>query len=415
MAAGSGCHHGSMADDQLPAAGRPLPSLNLLPLDEIFLSQEPRSTELLLVRHGQQVVNTDPDRPVGAFRDPPLSETGRRQAATVADALAGQPIAAVYSSHLQRARDTGQAIAEHHNLEVIQVPGLEEIGIYRDLPEGKRPNEVIPELAILGSTHRFKRDRRWEAFPMSETGAELRRRVWCPWSRGSRQHTKENGWWWPVTAASSTPTWDGCCASRRTCGFGPPTRRSAGYAPRMFAGRCTRSTRPTTCRRSMPPSSLSELSDPGLPLGADVAVVGAGPAGAAAAITLTRLGRRVVLIDKAQIPPRQVLRGRSHHRRAAPPRPPRSATRRRGVVAADRRGRRAGSRRTEATFALPSGGVYAAAAQRYDLDAALVAMAVAAGVEIIEGCAVTGVAASGRRRTPRHRPRTGAGPLRDRR
>ena len=35
---------------------------------------------------------------------------------------------------------------------------------------------------------------------------------------------------------------------------------------------------------------------------ADVAVVGAGPAGAAAAIILARAGRRVVLIDKATFP-----------------------------------------------------------------------------------------------------------------
>ena len=37
-------------------------------------------------------------------------------------------------------------------------------------------------------------------------------------------------------------------------------------------------------------------------LRADVAVVGGGPAGAAAAITLARAGREVVLFDKAQFP-----------------------------------------------------------------------------------------------------------------
>ena len=35
---------------------------------------------------------------------------------------------------------------------------------------------------------------------------------------------------------------------------------------------------------------------------ADVAVVGGGPAGAAAAITLARAGRDVVLVDKATFP-----------------------------------------------------------------------------------------------------------------
>jgi len=37
-------------------------------------------------------------------------------------------------------------------------------------------------------------------------------------------------------------------------------------------------------------------------LSADVAVVGGGPAGAAAAITLARAGRDVVLVDKARFP-----------------------------------------------------------------------------------------------------------------
>lgn len=39
-----------------------------------------------------------------------------------------------------------------------------------------------------------------------------------------------------------------------------------------------------------------------LPRTADVVVVGAGPAGAAAAITLAGAGRRVVLVDKATFP-----------------------------------------------------------------------------------------------------------------
>src|SRR5438105_14288926 len=37
-------------------------------------------------------------------------------------------------------------------------------------------------------------------------------------------------------------------------------------------------------------------------LSADVAVIGGGPAGAAAAITLARAGRDVVLVDKARFP-----------------------------------------------------------------------------------------------------------------
>jgi flavin-dependent dehydrogenase len=45
---------------------------------------------------------------------------------------------------------------------------------------------------------------------------------------------------------------------------------------------------------------MSDMARPALT--ADVAVVGAGPAGTAAAITLARLGRTVLLIDKATFP-----------------------------------------------------------------------------------------------------------------
>ena len=38
------------------------------------------------------------------------------------------------------------------------------------------------------------------------------------------------------------------------------------------------------------------------PLTADVAVVGAGPAGAAAAIGLARAGRQVVVVDRSPFP-----------------------------------------------------------------------------------------------------------------
>jgi probable phosphoglycerate mutase len=57
----------------------------------------------------------------------PLSEEGRVQAAALADALAGRPIAAVVSSPLQRARETAFPIAARLGLTVATDPGLDEI------------------------------------------------------------------------------------------------------------------------------------------------------------------------------------------------------------------------------------------------------------------------------------------------
>ena len=123
----------------------------------------------------------------------------------------------------------------------------------------------------------------------------------------------------------------------------------------------------------------------------DVAIVGAGPAGAAAAITLARAGRQVTLVDKATFPrdkfcgdgltagALRLLEGLG----LAP-----------GLMASWRevtdvwirspRGR-------TVPFGLPrGGGLFAAVARRQDLDAALVDVARQAGVDVREGHPVTG-------------------------
>ena len=61
--------------------------------------------ELIFVRHGrpEHVETTD-----GTPADPPLSEVGHAQAAAVAMWLAEERIDAIYSSPMQRARQTSQ-------------------------------------------------------------------------------------------------------------------------------------------------------------------------------------------------------------------------------------------------------------------------------------------------------------------
>ena len=58
-------------------------------------------TRILLARHGETEWNR-----LGRWQghaDPPLNEQGRRQAAELAERLAGDGIAAIYSSDLARA------------------------------------------------------------------------------------------------------------------------------------------------------------------------------------------------------------------------------------------------------------------------------------------------------------------------
>ena len=125
---------------------------------------------------------------------------------------------------------------------------------------------------------------------------------------------------------------------------------------------------------------------------ADVAVVGGGPAGAAAAATLARAGRRVVLVDKARFP-RDKFCGdgltagalRQLETLGLAPAAVRS------WQPIDEVTVRSPSGRT-IDFPLPrGGGVFAAAARRFDLDAAVLDVARDAGAIVHDGHACTTV------------------------
>ena len=82
-------------------------------------------TKIILIRHGQTVWNVE--MKYQGQTDINLTEKGIMQAQLVADRLATEPIAAVYSSDLNRAFFTAGAIAAKHKLQVIAVPELREI------------------------------------------------------------------------------------------------------------------------------------------------------------------------------------------------------------------------------------------------------------------------------------------------
>ncbi len=80
-------------------------------------------TRLILVRHAESEMK---GCYVGRL-DPPLSVRGRAEAAALARRMAGQSLAAVYSSPLKRALTTAQMIAASHGLEVITIAELAEL------------------------------------------------------------------------------------------------------------------------------------------------------------------------------------------------------------------------------------------------------------------------------------------------
>lgn len=89
--------------------------------------QEP--TRLLLLRHGETAWNAE-TRIQGQL-DIALNERGLWQAERLAQALAGEDLAAVYSSDLLRAHATAAALARHHGLPVLADAALRERGFGR--------------------------------------------------------------------------------------------------------------------------------------------------------------------------------------------------------------------------------------------------------------------------------------------
>lgn len=147
------------------------------PIDRAFLTGQDTTGTLILVRHGQQQWPDAETSVTSDWVDPPLSDVGKAQAECVGAFLADHPITAVYSSQLLRANDTGKAIAKHHGLEVEVVEALEEIHLYRDLPQDERPTDILGERALAGIRERFVQTRRWDAYPHTEPSEEFRRRV----------------------------------------------------------------------------------------------------------------------------------------------------------------------------------------------------------------------------------------------
>ena len=126
----------------------------------------------------------------------------------------------------------------------------------------------------------------------------------------------------------------------------------------------------------------------------DLLVVGAGPAGAAAAVHAARAGLDTLVVDRASFPRDKccgdgltTLALRELERIGFRPDAARSWQPVGAATVRSPSGR-------EQTFPLPADGVYAAVARRTDLDAALVELARAAGARVADGCGLTGASVS---------------------
>jgi broad specificity phosphatase PhoE len=110
------------------------------------MNEQVSPAAVLLARHGETNDNIEPIR-VQGFRDTPLNDTGRRQAAELAERMSTAGIARLWSSDLSRARETAEIVGARIGLEPRLDPRLREanrgswegrlfIDIEREDPEG---------------------------------------------------------------------------------------------------------------------------------------------------------------------------------------------------------------------------------------------------------------------------------------
>jgi probable phosphoglycerate mutase len=128
-------------------------------------------TRIIAIRHGETAWNVDTR--VQGHIDIPLNETGRWQAAQLAQALAVESIDAIYSSDLQRALDTARAISAAGERPLHQHTGLRE-RCFGAL-EGKTWAEIETDWPTESQRWR-QRDPHW-APEGGETLVQLRQRI----------------------------------------------------------------------------------------------------------------------------------------------------------------------------------------------------------------------------------------------
>ena len=127
---------------------------------------------LYLARHGETDDNREPIR-VQGFTDTPLNDTGRSQAAELAERVSALGIVSLWSSDLSRARETAEVVGARIGLEARLDPRLREAN--RGEWEGHRFIDIEREQPELYEAWRRAGDE--FRFPGGESLLDQQRRV----------------------------------------------------------------------------------------------------------------------------------------------------------------------------------------------------------------------------------------------
>lgn len=136
---------------------------------------------IVLARHGETELNR---RLIcQGWLDEPLNQTGQEQAQRLAEEIDGS-VVHVLSSTLQRARETAQAVATRHGLDVATHPDLREI--HHGRLEGIPFLELDTHVPGIRDTWRKRPDK--VQMPEGENLATLQERAWPAFEEVTRQH-----------------------------------------------------------------------------------------------------------------------------------------------------------------------------------------------------------------------------------
>lgn len=125
---------------------------------------------ILMIRHGEND-HVKKGRLAGRLPDVHLNETGHSQAQALAEKLAGAPIKALYSSPLERARETAEPLAAALKLPVLLRDGLMETDC------GEWSGKTLKSLRRLRSWKVVQAAPSRFRFPSGETFAETQYRI----------------------------------------------------------------------------------------------------------------------------------------------------------------------------------------------------------------------------------------------
>lgn len=140
---------------------------------------------ILLIRHGENDY-VKAGKLAGRLPEVHLNERGRQQAEELAQSLANVPIKAIYSSPLERARETAAPLAAKLGLETQIRAGLIETGIGAWAGQELKSLRKLPEWKVVQETpSRFR-------FPEGESFVECQARMVNEIEAILRLHQKED-------------------------------------------------------------------------------------------------------------------------------------------------------------------------------------------------------------------------------